>query len=165
MLVFKGVQPNGKPILSDHQTRWQRTFAPWVHGPTQVVSKQGIFEPCCNLSCIVSWFEVTFKQGFEGFSWKTIGDALKNDTPKTYCRYYRTWKTIRDALIYPKHTTFTINIHHASFRKEWWLRLVRCYVFNVIILILYVYLYICIFICLSLLYLNYYRHQEAQIRY
>ena len=43
-----------------------------------------VYEPYCKLSCIVSWLEVTFKQGFEGFSWKTIGDALKNDTPKTY---------------------------------------------------------------------------------
>ena len=43
-----------------------------------------VYEPCCKLSCIVSRFEVTFKKGFEGFSWKTIGDALKNDTPKTY---------------------------------------------------------------------------------
>ena len=32
------------------------------------------------------------------------------------CRYYRTWKTIGGALIYPKHTAFTINIHHASYR-------------------------------------------------
>ena len=24
------------------------------------------------------------QKGFEGFSWKTRGDALKNDTPKTY---------------------------------------------------------------------------------
>ena len=27
-----------------------------------------IYEPCCKLSCIVSCIEVTFKQGFEGFS-------------------------------------------------------------------------------------------------
>jgi len=38
--------------------------------------KPEINEPCCKLRCIVSWFEVTFKQGFEGFSWETIGDAL-----------------------------------------------------------------------------------------
>ena len=42
-----------------------------------------VYEPCCKLSCIVSRIEVTFTQGFEGFTWKTIGDALKNDTPKT----------------------------------------------------------------------------------
>ena len=44
----------------------------------------------------------SIKQGFEGSSWKAIGDALKNDTPKALrhtCRYYRTWKTIGDALI------------------------------------------------------------------
>ena len=29
-------------------------------------------EPCSKFSCIVSWFEVTFKQGFEGFNWKRI---------------------------------------------------------------------------------------------
>ena len=42
------------------------------------------YEPCCKLSCIVSRIEVTFTQGFEGFTWNTIGDALKNDTLKTY---------------------------------------------------------------------------------
>ena len=47
------------------------------------------YEPCCKLSCIVSCIEVTFKQGFEDFSWKTIGDVLKDDTLRHTCRYYR----------------------------------------------------------------------------
>ena len=42
-----------------------------------------LHESCCKLSCIVSRFEVTFKHGFEGFTIKTIGDSLNNDTPET----------------------------------------------------------------------------------
>ena len=74
-----------------------------------------LYEPCCKLSCIVSWFEVTFKKGFEDFSWKTMGDALKIIPLRHTCRYCRTWKKIGDALIYPKHTAFTTNIHRASY--------------------------------------------------
>ena len=43
-----------------------------------------VYEPRCKLSCSVSRFEVTFKHGFEGFTSKTIGDSLNNDTPETY---------------------------------------------------------------------------------
>ena len=50
-----------------------------------------LYEPCYKLSCIASCIEVTFKQCFEGLSWKTIGDALKNDTlgHTCSCKYYR----------------------------------------------------------------------------
>ena len=75
-----------------------------------------VYEPCCNLSGIVSWFEVTFKQGFEGFSWKTIGDALKNENPKTYMYIDITGLGKPYALIYPKHSAFTVHIHHASYK-------------------------------------------------
>ena len=68
-----GVRSHGK---SSYLVIRQPEFDPWVYNRLQ--------EPCCKLSCIFSWFEVTFKQGFEGSSWKTIGDALNNDTPKTY---------------------------------------------------------------------------------
>ena len=37
-----------------------------------------------NYRGIVSRFEVTFKHGFEGFTSKTIGGSLNNDTPETY---------------------------------------------------------------------------------
>ena len=50
MLVFRGVttQRKANSFRSSDTWRvygffWQRTFAPWVHGPTQVVSKQGIW--------------------------------------------------------------------------------------------------------------------------
>ena len=32
------------------------------------------------------------------------------------CRYYRTWKPLRDTLICQKHTTFAMIIHHATAR-------------------------------------------------
>ena len=54
----------------------------------QVTLSLRVYEPCYKLSCIASCIEVTCKQCFEGLSWKTIGDALKNDTPDTYM-----WKT------------------------------------------------------------------------
>ena len=75
-----------------------------------------MYEPCCKLSCtrIVSWFEVIFKHGFEGFTSKTIGDSLNNDTPETYMWEVQDMENDRDFLIYPKHTAFTIDIHHAS---------------------------------------------------
>ena len=85
--------------------KYLESFCLVHHGPPHVFfrfhwkSKKGtyiyihiyiyIYEPCCKLSCIVSCIEVTFKQGFEGSSWKTIGDVLKNDTLRHTCRYYR----------------------------------------------------------------------------
>ena len=66
-------------------TRWHATRYALGWSPSQKQWPPGSsHEPCCKLSCIVSCIEVTFTQGFEGFTWKTIGDALKNDTPKTY---------------------------------------------------------------------------------
>ena len=44
-----------------------------------------IKEPCRKLFivyCLIIWGYI--QTGFWRFSWKTIGDALKNDTPKTY---------------------------------------------------------------------------------
>ena len=67
------------PLGNDHISHQKSCLSRWFSELPKVV-----YEPCCKLSCIVSWFEVTFKKGFEGLSWKTIGDALKNDTPKTY---------------------------------------------------------------------------------
>ena len=45
---------------------------------------------------------------------KRQGTSYKTIPLRRTCIYYRTWKTIGDALIYPKHTAFTINIHHAQ---------------------------------------------------
>ena len=66
--------------------------------------------------CIVSWFAVAFKQGFEGFSWKTMGDALKDNNPKTpTCRYYRTWNS--KGTPYKAYHLYK-NIHHASYMVQ-----------------------------------------------
>ena len=76
--------------------------------------------PWCHSRVLCHDLRLNSNRVLKGFIWKNDrGRRSKNDTPKDIqCRYYRTWKTIGDALIYPKHTAFTINIHHASCEKS-----------------------------------------------
>ena len=87
--------------------------------------RQARWHPWCHYRGLCHDLRLNSNRVLKGFCWKNDrGRRSKNDTPKDIqCRYYRTWKTIGDALIYPKHTAFTINIHHASSEKVPWEKL------------------------------------------
>ena len=48
--------------------------------------------------------------------WRFLAGTPEKTIPLRHtCRYYRTWKPLRDTLICQKHTTFAMIIHHASY--------------------------------------------------